>query len=126
MKNTQSGHNNNSNNNSHCVLYGVAGCTGELNPPQLGEDITPVGEMLFARRTVNLWQSLLESPRPRMLDPSVVSGYDKAAECWELRAAQRVTSPRVKISAVSGNSQNNKNLPLVCEKSQVVFWYVLL
>lgn len=38
MKNTQSGHNNNSNNNSHCVLYGVAGCTGELNPPQLGEE----------------------------------------------------------------------------------------
>lgn len=67
----QSGHNNNSNNNSHCVLYGITGCTGELNPLQLGEDIIPVGEMLFARHTVNLWQSLLESPVQRCWTPAL-------------------------------------------------------
>lgn len=65
------GHNNNRNNKSPCVLYGITGCTGELKPLQLGEDIIPVGGMLFARHAVNLWHSLLESPFQWMLDPAL-------------------------------------------------------
>lgn len=60
-----------------------------------------------------------------VLDLSVVSGYYKAAECWELCTVQRMISLCVKINAVSGNSQNNTILPLVCEKSQVAFLILL-
>lgn len=67
----RSGHNNNSSNNFHHVLYGITGCTGELKPLQLGEDIIPVGEMFFARHRVNLWQSLLESPVQRCWTPAL-------------------------------------------------------
>lgn len=58
----QSSHNNSSKSHSCCMLYGISGCTDEINPLQLGEGIIPVGEMLFARHMVNLWQSLLGSP----------------------------------------------------------------
>lgn len=66
----RSGHNNDS-NRSHSVLYGITGSTGELNPLQIGEDIIPVGEMLFARHTENFWQSLLERPVRRCWTPAL-------------------------------------------------------
>lgn len=120
----QSGHNDNSNNKSHSVLYGISGYTVELNPLQLGEDIIPVGEMLFARHTVNFWQSLLERPVQQCWTPALSLVIIKQLT-WELCTVQRMISLCVKINAVSGNGQNNKILLLVCEKSQVVL-HVLL
>jgi len=79
-----------------------------VKPTTAGRGHHPCGRMLFCQAYGKPLAEPTGEPSPTMLDPSMVSGDYKAAECWELCMVQRMIPLRVKTNTVSGNGQNNK------------------